>query len=305
MKLVCVLADRALARSRVTGKPIGGALARHVGACPRCQTAATSYAELAANVSASLCLPTPSEAFTQRVLGRIETCPPRAATLPRALWVAPVLAAAVAGLWVLGGPRREAAHSGGKQAHARIARSPDTGDPIGGAGRNARTAPDRQSPPTSARTGAVRQATRRAAEALRKRERDAVLRILLRSRRKVASTGGDGKPSGTGGRQVATAGATGTNVTWAQWGAYCEMNADYRQAAAAYARAHAQSGDLTVGFAAGRAAEAAGDVSAAVMQYSRILSGTAATAGGGDESGSVGAGSTSSYNEDAARQVST
>jgi hypothetical protein len=173
-----------------------------------------------------------------------------------------------------------------------------------------------RSPVTAAQLGAERETPRGTADARRERNqnRGAVLRILLRAKRKIADADRDKRigvaKSATQGasrqREVATAGAADTKVTWAQWGAYCEMHADYRQAATAYAHASAQSGDPSVGFAAGRAAEAAGDVSAAVLQYSRILSGPAASTGADDDgSGGNGAGNTSSHRDGAVARAST
>ena len=60
-------------------------------------------------------------------------------------------------------------------------------------------------------------------------------------------------------------------MAWARWGAWYEANGDYSGAASAYGRAFAEKPDPDMAFAAGQAAENAGDVSQAVLYYTQLL----------------------------------
>lgn len=82
-------------------------------------------------------------------------------------------------------------------------------------------------------------------------------------------------------------------VTWASWGAWYEQQGDYERAAAAYRNAEAlaarkvsPSGPAVstyqYTYQAGRTAECAGDVSAAIDYYSKMLSGATTAQTGND-----------------------
>ena len=58
---------------------------------------------------------------------------------------------------------------------------------------------------------------------------------------------------------------------WARWASYYETHGDYTHAADAYARAYSTLPTEGTAFAAGQAAENAGDVSQAILYYSQIL----------------------------------
>lgn len=58
---------------------------------------------------------------------------------------------------------------------------------------------------------------------------------------------------------------------WTRWGMWYEAQGDYRRAAAAYGSAYAENSDPDLAFAAGQAAESAGDVTEALTYYTQIL----------------------------------
>lgn len=70
-------------------------------------------------------------------------------------------------------------------------------------------------------------------------------------------------------KQVAT--VLPTPVRWQAWGVYYESQGDYERAAAAYGKAYAEQPDPATAFAAGQAAESAGDVTQALVYYSQLL----------------------------------
>lgn len=72
-------------------------------------------------------------------------------------------------------------------------------------------------------------------------------------------------------KQVVTAPLRPTPEQWQAWGVYYESQGDYERAAAAYGHAYSEQPDPSTAFAAGRAAERAGDVTQALVYYTRIL----------------------------------
>lgn len=279
MSIMCRLAERALARAEAMGQTLdpGSSLGRHLAACERCQAFGRTCARLSADLPISLECPGPSEDFVTRVLARAERQPVgnHRRSWRSGLTLAACLAAAgLAVAYLLRPPAPQTAPHGPSQAGPVVAeaRAPapvpekaSTHDLQ--AGRLRYEEPKRSESATPARP--------------RKAEGDAMLRIMLRARRRMASAPDTpaakvaGTPSNAAAGASAVPSQTAAQVTWLEWGAYCEANADYRQAAAAYARASQEHNDPDITFAAGRAAEAAGDVVGAVEQYGRLLGASA------------------------------
>jgi hypothetical protein len=72
-------------------------------------------------------------------------------------------------------------------------------------------------------------------------------------------------------KRVAAVSPRPTPAQWQAWGVYYESQGDYQRAATAYGNAYAEQPDTATGFAAGQAAESAGDVTQALVYYTQIL----------------------------------
>lgn len=274
MNPICFWWRRALALYAAQERPLaeGSRLAAHLSRCRACRAFWRDIHNLAANLPRVCSAPAPSGDFTDSVWRRIDSAPRRHHPgVP-----APLLAASAAALAALFGFLwwRTAVPSNSEQPEPfPVAKRPQNGfspgpsSVPGGVSRTQRVASaPSSSGPKKERTRASASRKRGAATTPKRPSKDRIRRRMMhriryaqtpvREMAKIAS-------SVVPHEQAA--------ARWQKWGAWFEIQGDYQRAAAAYQRAFEIQPDPEVGFAAGRAAECAGDISEALRFYSRIL----------------------------------
>jgi len=301
MKLSCFVSELLLSRTVASGSVVqpDSWVGRHTARCPHCRAFLASLEELAQVLPQAMEAPAAPEDCAARIMAAVVssdqcTSPKPARAMRSALSIAlGVAVAALAGFIVWHGsgvaptPDRDRMPQAIQTARNALAVDPDAG----AKSHTAKTSTKSQSQPAvkpqSTGEGSSGRVTK-------KNSNEALIRLLARSQRKLAAAPKNAKAaniapttdSAVTGRAESVQMASATE-TLAQIGAYYEANADYRRAAAAYTWASESSGDASVRFAAGRTAEAVGDVALAVEHYRKLLeeprAGTVVGAKGGKE----------------------
>jgi len=254
MNPLCEWRQRALARyaAQARSLPADSALANHLARCERCRRVWDDLRRIAFDLSRTLSAPSPSPTFMADVRERVAAARvPERRPLPLALSAAALCLLILVGVWwIRPGP---VVHNSPVE---RVARQPD---------RSAQQAAAQASVSNSKRRRPQERTAAVAPRPLRQAARRHAARIARAPRppRRIIA---HAPPESHAKRP-----ARNQRPSWIAWGAWFESWGDYRRAAAAYGRAFEQRPDPDTAFAAGRAAECAGDVAQALDYYSRLL----------------------------------
>jgi len=295
MKISCYLSELLLSRAVASGSFVqpDSWVGQHTARCPHCRAFQASLEELAQVLPQAMEAPAAPEDCAARVMAAVvssEQCasPKPARAMRSALSIAlGVAVAALAGFIVWHGSGVAPAPDGGRTPQAiHTARNAQAVELGARAKAHAAKPPAKsQSQPAVKPQSTGESSSERVTK---KNSNEALIRLLARSQRKLATVPKNGKASSIA--PTTDSSATGRTAsvqmasapeTLVQIGAYYEANADYRRAAAAYTLASESSGDASVRFAAGRTAEAVGDVALAVEHYRRLLEEPQTGTGGG------------------------
>jgi hypothetical protein len=254
-RLTCALASRALARQAALGRPPGcrSWLGAHLAACDRCRQTWVEFGRLTDGLTELIAAPRPPDRFTAAVVERMVRPQHRPGL------VAPVLSAAVAvTLLVVAYQRLRPAAPSAASSHRLVAaelRSPTVIDPEDRSNPIAsvvvKPPPKRRAPLVNNRAAGRHRPWRPARRNWTRRPAG-----IVRPRSRPGSRGAPRPP---------------TPEQWTLYAALADSAGRPRDAAGAYGRAFAATGDPGLGLAAGQAAESAGDMGDAVDYYARLL----------------------------------
>jgi tetratricopeptide (TPR) repeat protein len=275
MRLLCKLRQRAYARAAVRGDSVGlpAHLAKHLKRCEACHQEWSALERLTVHLAQSLESPEPTSSFQQAVWDRIKAppAPPERAFVrfaPAAALLAFVTLLCILPWTIPPTKERSASLSLPMPSLPDAALQRYASAPTSRTSEAAKSAAPKALKPTRKRNVQTRakpspRATK--PESRRSRRPRPSPRYLVR--------GAKERPSS----RIAAADTkspVASKIQWTTWGAWYEASGDYRLAAAAYRRSLEEKNDPSVEFAAGRAAECAGDLAEALDSYSRILNQT-------------------------------
>lgn len=282
MNVQCRLVELVLSHRLATGRAVctQSWLGHHMAGCERCRAALETLKHVAEALPQTLAAPAASSDLTDRVMERVLDS---AALSPAAKWprhkglfgvglalAAGVLLAIAVRLGPWDHPSREV---------ATAMRIPSVKNEPTVVAEN-KTKPIEPAEPSMRATGRNARGKEGAkASTVHQKDTDVLVRLLIRGRRKVvkqpapeprvvASVSQGSRIPAPSANSVA---ADPTLATLVTLGAYYEANSDFRRAAVAYYWASQTRSDAGLVYAAGRAAEAVGDIPSAVEQYRKLL----------------------------------